>query len=157
MTIDDPTSPIARLQAFIDRCPFNRWMGMRALAATPEHVELSVVWREEFVSHPGRQSTHGGVISGIVDAAADYAVALHVGEPVPTVDLRIDFHRTATPGNLRARAKLIHLGGTLATAEASIYSQDGKLVASGRGVYFTGALKGSNGKAGAPSAPTRSA
>ncbi|MDF2463224.1 MAG: hypothetical protein K0Q43_1459 [Ramlibacter sp.] len=154
MPIDNATTSVARLQAFIDRCPFNRWMGMRALAATPDSVELSVAWKQDFVSHPGRQSTHGGILAGIVDAAADYAVALHVGEPVPTVDLRIDFHRTATPGDLRAEARVIHVGGTLATAEARIFSHDGKLVASGRGVYFTGALKANSEKAGVPAVTT---
>jgi uncharacterized protein (TIGR00369 family) len=70
------------------------------------------------------------------------------------VDLRIDFHRTATPGDLRAEARVIHVGGTLATAEARIFSHDGKLVASGRGVYFTGALKANSEKAGVPAVTT---
>jgi len=135
------SSSTDRVQAFIDRCPFNRWMGMRALAVGEEGIEVSVPWREEFVSHPGRQSTHGGILAAIVDAAGDYAVAWVVGEPVPTVDLRIDYHRVATPGTLRAKATVVHLGGTLATAETRIFGDDGKLVASGRAVYFTGALK----------------
>jgi uncharacterized protein (TIGR00369 family) len=56
---------------------------------------------------------------------------------VPTVDLRVDFHRTALPGSLIARANVIKLGGTLATAEAQIFAEDGALLASGRGVYLT--------------------
>jgi uncharacterized protein (TIGR00369 family) len=129
---------VDRIQAFIDRCPFNRWMGMRAEAVDDQGIEVSIPWRPEFVSHPGRRSTHGGILASIVDAAGDYAIATRVGEPVPTVDLRIDYHRTATPGALRARATILHLGGTIATAETKVFNHDGKLVASGRAVYFIG-------------------
>lgn len=136
------SATIEQIQTFIDRCAFNRWMGMRVLAADADGIEVSVTWREEFVSNPDRRSTHGGILASIVDAAGDYAVAAIVGKPVPTVDMRVDYHRVATPGDLRARAMVVHLGGTLSVAETRISDQQGRLVASGRAVYFTGALPG---------------
>jgi uncharacterized protein (TIGR00369 family) len=49
----------------------------------------------------------------------------------------VDFHRAAMPGPLLARASVIKLGGTLATAEARVLDESGALLASGRGVYLT--------------------
>ena len=43
----------------------------------------------------------------------------------------------AMPGPLLARARVIKLGGTLATAEAQLYDEHDALIASGRGVYLT--------------------
>ena len=51
--------------------------------------------------------------------------------------MRVDYHRAAMPGDLIARGKVIHNGSQFATAEAQIFDQDGKLLASGRGTYFT--------------------
>ena len=40
-------------------------------------------------------------------------------------------------GDLTARGKVIRFGSQFATAEAEIIDQDGKLIATGRGTYFT--------------------
>jgi uncharacterized protein (TIGR00369 family) len=59
------------------------------------------------------------------------------GRGVPTIDLRVDYHAAALPGDLTARGKVIRLGGQFSCAEAQVFAQDGKLLASGRGTYFT--------------------
>jgi uncharacterized protein (TIGR00369 family) len=51
--------------------------------------------------------------------------------------MRVDYHRTALPGPLVARARIVKLGGTVATAEAEVFDGNDRLVASGRGVYLT--------------------
>ena len=60
-----------------------------------------------------------------------------VQPPAPTVDLRVDFHRAAAPGDLRAVGRIIRMGGTFSTAEASVYDSENRLIASGRGLYYT--------------------
>ena len=77
------------------------------------------------------------ILASLIDLAGDYASCSKLGRGVPTIDMRIDYHRTALPGPLVARATIIKLGGTLATAEAKVFDEDEKLVASGRGVYLT--------------------
>ena len=64
-----------------------------------------------------------------------------VGMPVPTVDMRVDYHRAAMPGDLKCVARVVKLGGTNSVAEAYVYDGDEKLIASGRGTYFTAAAK----------------
>jgi uncharacterized protein (TIGR00369 family) len=94
-------------------------------------------WRDEFVSDRATGAAHGGILASLIDLAADYAITARLGRDVPTVDLRIDYHRRARPGQLVARATVIKLGGTLATAEARVFDGEDNLVASGRGVFLT--------------------
>jgi uncharacterized protein (TIGR00369 family) len=132
-----PAMDFAALDALVQNSPYHRWLGVRLKACSEAGIELTLPWREEFVSDPTIRYTHGGILATLIDLAADFAIAAKLGRGVPTVDLRVDFHRTALPGSLIARANVIKLGGTLATAEAQIFAEDGALLASGRGVYLT--------------------
>jgi uncharacterized protein (TIGR00369 family) len=121
--------------------PFNRWMGLGVLALDDDKIEIGLAWREEMISNPAARVTHGGILGALIDAAADFALAAKLGTPVPTVDLRVDYHRAAKPGNLKAVGRVVRLGGTNSVAEAQVYDLEGNLIASGRGVYFTAAAK----------------
>ena len=107
------------------------------LASDDTGLEVKAAWREDWVVNPDRRYTHGGILSAIVDVAADYAIAAKLGRPVPTIDLRVDFHKAAMPGDLTAKARVVRMGSQYSTAEASVYDLEGSLVASGRGTYFT--------------------
>ena len=130
MTID-------KLQKLITRGPFNQWLNFSILKMDDTGIEVKAAWREEWVVNPDRRYTHGGILAAIIDVAADYAIAAHLGRPVPTIDIRVDFHRAAMPGDLIAKAKIVRNGSQYSTAEAYVYDKDGALVASGRGTYFT--------------------
>ena len=121
--------------------PFNRWLGFKVLKMDASGLELKATWREDWVVGLERGYTHGGILASIIDVAADYAIAVQLGRPVPTVDLRVDYHKAAMPGDLIAKAKVVRMGGQYSTAEAYVYDKDGALVASGRGTYFTMAPK----------------
>ena len=125
------------LQTRLTANPFNAWMGLSITALDEETIEIRMTWREEMISNPQARRTHGGILSALVDVAADFMVAAKVGAPAPTVDLRVDFHRAAAPGDLRAVGRLIRIGGTFSTAEAAVYDSEDRLIASGRGLYYT--------------------
>ncbi len=128
---------LEQLQKLITRGPFNQWLNFTMLSASAEGIEVRAQWREEWVVNPERRYTHGGILAAIVDVAADYAIAARLGGPVPTIDLRVDYHKAAMPGDLTAKAKVVRMGSQYSTAEAYVYDKDGALVASGRGTYFT--------------------
>lgn len=128
---------IEKLQELITRGPFNKWLNFTVLRAGADGVEIRAAWREEWIVNPERRYTHGGVLAAIIDVAADYAIAAQLGRPVPTIDLRVDYHKAAMPGDLTAKARIVRMGSQYSTAEASLYDKDGELVASGRGTYFT--------------------
>jgi uncharacterized protein (TIGR00369 family) len=125
------------LAAMVENSPFHRWLGVQLKRLDTDSIEIAMPWREEFVSHPTIRYTHGGILAALIDLAADYAIAAKLGRGVPTVDMRVDFHKTAMPGGLVAKARAIKLGGTLATAEAQVFDDAGALIASGRGAYLT--------------------
>lgn len=128
---------VEKLQQLITRGPFNKWLNFTVLKIDEEGIEIEAAWREEWVVNPDRRYTHGGILAAIVDVAADYAIAARFGRPVPTIDVRVDYHKAAMPGDLTAKARIIRMGSQYSTAEANVYDQQGGLVASGRGTYFT--------------------
>jgi uncharacterized protein (TIGR00369 family) len=129
------------VQALVTRAPFHRWLGLTVTAVHDDGIELTAKWREEWVVNTDRGFTHGGVLAALIDLAADWAMVKHTGRGVPTVDLRVDYHRPALRGDLTARGKVIRSGSQFATAEAQIFDAEGKLLASGRGTYFTAPSK----------------
>ncbi len=128
---------LEQIQALITRAPFHQWLGLTALAVGDDSIEIRATWREEWVVNVERRYTHGGILAALIDLAADFALVKQTGRGVPTIDMRIDYHRAAMPGDLIARGKVIRAGSQFATAEAEIFDLDGKLIASGRGTYFT--------------------
>ncbi len=137
MSDTQPFASLERFQALMTRCPFNRWLQLQAKAVSREGVEIFLPWRDELLSSPEAQSMHGGVLAALIDTAASYAVAVHVDRGIPTVDLRIDYHKFAKPGDYIAKGRAIQVGRTLSFGEAQVYNAEGVLVASGRGVFLT--------------------
>jgi uncharacterized protein (TIGR00369 family) len=132
---DDIT--LEHVQALITRAPFHQWLGLTVVAVGDDSVEIKAKWREEWVVNVERRYTHGGILAALIDLAADFALIKQTGRGVPTIDMRVDYHRAAMPGDLIARGKVIRMGSQFSTAEAELIDKDGKVVASGRGTYFT--------------------
>lgn len=128
---------VEHVQALITRGPYHQWLGLKVLAVSDDGVDLQAKWREEWVVNPERRYTHGGVLAALVDLAADWALVRRTGRGVPTIDLRVDYHAAAMPGDLLVKGRVVKAGGQFSTAEAHVYDAQGKLLASGRGTYFT--------------------
>ncbi len=132
---------LEQVQALVTRAPFHQWLGLTVLAVTDDSIEIKATWREEWVVNPERRYTHGGILAALIDLGADWAMVKQTGRGVPTIDMRVDYHRAAMPGDLIARGKVVRFGSQFSTAEAELIDKDGKLVASGRGTYFTASPK----------------
>ena len=128
---------LEQIQAIVTRAPFHQWLGLRVVAVSDDSIEINATWREEWVVNTERRYTHGGILAALVDLAADWAMVKTTGRGVPTIDLRVDYHRPSIRSDLVARGKVVRAGGQFATAEARIFDLGGQLVASGRGTYFT--------------------
>ena len=131
-----------KVQQMITRGPYHQWLGLQVTALHEDGIELKATWREEWVVNPDRRYTHGGVLAALVDLAADWAMVSKTGRGVPTIDLRVDYHSAAMPGDLIARGKVVRMGSMISTAEAHVFDAKGKLLASGRGTYLTSPPKG---------------
>jgi uncharacterized protein (TIGR00369 family) len=81
-------------------------------------------------------SVHGGYAAALLDTVLGCAIhsALDRGVGYTTVELKVNYVRgmTIQTGLVRAEGTVIHLGRTLATAEAKLYGRDdGRLYAHG--------------------------
>src|SRR5262252_5210660 len=101
---------VEHVQTMITRAPYHQWLGLKVNAIHDDGIELTATWREEWVVNPGRRDTHGGVLAALIDLAADWAMIKKLGRPVPTIDLRVDFHSPAMPGDLICRGKIVKFG-----------------------------------------------
>ena len=125
------------VEQLLRRSPFHQWLGLKVLKVEADGVELKATWREEWVVHPERRYTHGGILASLVDVAADWAMVTRTRRGVPTIDMRVDYHAAAMPGDLIARGRIIKWGNQFSVAEVRVFDQGGKLLASGRGTYLT--------------------
>lgn len=128
---------VERVQTMITRAPYHQWLGLKVNAVHDDGIELTARWREEWVVNPERRYTHGGILAALIDMAADWAMIKKLGRPVPTIDLRVDFHSPAMPGDLTCRGKVVKVGNQFSSSESFVFDTSGKLVASGRGTYLS--------------------
>jgi uncharacterized protein (TIGR00369 family) len=131
------TMTLQQVQELIGSRPYHKWLGLEVQSLHDDGIEIKAKWREEWVVNPQARYTHGGILAALVDIAADFALVKHTGRGVPTIDMRVDYHASAMPGDLIARGKVVKLGRQFSVAEASIFDEKGTLLASGRGTYFT--------------------
>ena len=128
---------VERVQTMITRAPYHQWLGLKVNAVHDDGIELTARWREEWVVNPERRYTHGGILAALIDLAADWAMVKKLGRPVPTIDLRVDFHSPAMPGDLTCRGKIVKVGSQFSSSESFVLDTSGKLLASGRGTYLS--------------------
>jgi uncharacterized protein (TIGR00369 family) len=118
---DFPAAPIAATLGF---APIELEHGVAVFAGKPER----------FVYNP-LGGVHGGWSATLLDSAMGCAVhtTLPAGKAYTTVDLSVHLVRALTDraGTVRAEARVIHGGGTIATAEGRIVGPDGTLYAHG--------------------------
>ena len=134
---DGASLTLEQIQALVTRAPYHQWLGLKVVAVEDDGIELIAKWREEWVVNLERRFTHGGILAALVDLGADWAMVRKTGRGVPTIDMRVDFHAVALPGDLTIKGKIVRMGGQFSVAEARIFDAQGKLLASGRGTYLT--------------------
>jgi uncharacterized protein (TIGR00369 family) len=80
-------------------------------------------------------TVHGGIAATLLDSAMGCAVhtTLHEGEAYTTLELKVNFVRAITEatGRIVASGSVIHRGSRVATAEARLTDEDGRLLAHG--------------------------
>jgi uncharacterized protein (TIGR00369 family) len=129
-------------QARLTRGPFHQWLGLQLLALGEDTVEIKATWRAEWVVNPDRGNTHGGILAALVDIAADWALTSRLGRAVPTIDMRVDYHSFALPGDLVAKGRVVKFGKQFSVCESQVFDKEGRLLASGRGTYLTAPPQG---------------
>src|SRR5258707_13850955 len=126
-----------KVQALVTRAPSHKWLGLKVIAVHDDGIELTAAWREEWVVNPDRRNTHGGVLAALVDLGADWAMVTKTGRGVPTIDLGVDYHSAAMPGDLTVRGKVVRMGSQFSPAEDHLYAAQRMLLEWCRETVFT--------------------
>lgn len=127
---------VADVQELMDGSPYIRFHQMRCEAVDTEalRVVVRMPLRPELERRESGQ-WHGGAIAGLIDVAGDFALALAVGGPVPTINFRTDYLRPAVDTELIATAMVRRAGRTVGVVDVDVHDEAGRLIAVGRGCY----------------------
>lgn len=81
--------------------------------------------------HNPMGTLHGGIMTDLADASMGVALMSLLGEEesFTTLELKINFLRPVYEGELRAEAKVLHRGRTIALVESVLSNSEGKEVA----------------------------
>jgi uncharacterized protein (TIGR00369 family) len=124
------------IEAFFEGMPFADLLGIDVTEAADGHAEGHLEMRQDLSWNEDRVMAHGGVTFTLADTVGGAALVSVVDQPVPTIDMRIDYLEAGT-GDLFAEADVVRLGNDVGTVDVAVYADDMQ-VADARGVYKTG-------------------
>jgi len=124
-------------KAFFEGMPFAQHLGVEVTECENGHAEGTLEMREELSWNENQLMAHGGVTFTLADTVGGAALVSVVDQPVPTIDMRIDYLGVAS-GDIRAEADVVGEVGDVGTVDVDVYGvDDGTHLASARGVYKT--------------------
>ena len=147
----DPEIVSSLKNLFEEKILFNKLLGLKLNAATGVHVVASMAMRPDLIGNFSEGRLHGGVISAALDTTGGIAVTAALCARYPnetyeqhaarfarlgTIDLRIDYLRPGISTQFQMRAQVIRLGARIANTRMEFFGSDGKLLATGNGVYI---------------------
>ncbi|CAG1008087.1 acyl-CoA thioesterase [Myxococcaceae bacterium] len=122
----------SELGALFASASFHRTLGA-TISSEREGVEIRAALDSRFESIPGR--LHGGVVASLLDSAGTWALVAKTGEVFTTVDLRVDYLRPTSPGNVVVSGTIVSCGMSVARASASLVDGEGRLCATATGTF----------------------
>ena len=129
---------VQQIQERLLHSPFNALLDLEVVTADSEkrEVVMRLKMRPEFERLAGSGQWHGGPIAAAIDTVGDYALAMLLGKPLPTINLRVDYLR---PGKdtLTLVARIRRSGKTVGLVDVDVLDEAGALVALGRANYST--------------------
>jgi uncharacterized protein (TIGR00369 family) len=123
--LTDKTFKIA--SQFIEALPHARALGMKLTLIEPGVVEITMPYSEHLIGDPETGVIHGGAVSALMDTCGGAAVMCHPEASLgtATIDLRIDYMRSAVPGQaITARAECYHVTRSVAFVRAAAMDDD---------------------------------
>jgi uncharacterized protein (TIGR00369 family) len=124
-------------KVFFEGMPFAQHLGVEVTECENGHAEGTLEMREELSWNENQLMAHGGVTFTLADTVGGAALVSVVDQPVPTIDMRIDYLSAAT-GDLYATADVVRCGDDVGTVDVDVYAaDDDTLLADARGVYKT--------------------
>lgn len=136
---------------FEEKVVFNHVLGLKITHLHPDRVAARIDMKPELIGHYTHHRLHGGAISAGLDATGALAIMaasagrhmhesplqrLHRFTKLGTIDLRVDYLRSATGSHFELRAEVLRLGSRVATTRMEFLGADGQLLAVGSAAYI---------------------
>jgi len=112
---------------FIEAIPHAQTLGLKLEDIGAGRAVISMPYDDRLVGDPQTGVIHGGAVSAMLDTCCGTAVMSHPAQPgaTATIDLRIDYMRTATPGQtLVTTADCYHITRNVAFVRATAVDDD---------------------------------
>lgn len=126
-------------QLFNEMIPFNQYVGMQLLDIEDGFAKALIPFRNELVGDPRTLAIHGGVIATALDAIGGFAgmtTLSSMEDKISTIDMRIDYLRSARNCNVIVEGRISRNGNRIITTNMKAYREDdGTLLAEGKAVY----------------------
>ena len=126
---------LARLQAAFAQVAYARLLGLELVEVARGTALLALTVRPELTRMEGIM--HGGALASLMDTASAFAVLtlLTPAEATVTVDLTLHFLRPISSGQVKARARVLRAGRSLATVVIEATNEADELVATALTTY----------------------
>jgi uncharacterized protein (TIGR00369 family) len=117
-----------QMRDFLPKIPFNMLLGVKLTRVHREGVTIECALRHELTNSAG--VAHGGVAAAMADVAVGMAINRHFGgkRKITTVEMKINYFRPASEGQIFARSHLLRLGSTLGIGRVDLRDAKGNLI-----------------------------
>ena len=137
-------------EIFEHQFSFNKLIGLRVESFAPESPRLAFDMRPELVGSHLHNRLHGGVIATALDTVGGFAVVVAIAEKhahetaeqiamrfgrFGTIDLRVDYLHQGIGSSFHASAKVMRLGGRIASVRMELKNDADLLIATGTAAY----------------------
>lgn len=115
---------VRSLDDFLQRVPYVRFLGMRVELAGDEMTAV-LPFADHLVGNPSLPALHGGVIGAFLEMTALAQLALaQPGQRAPkTIDITVDYLRSARAQDTYARATLRKVGRRVANIQVEAWQE----------------------------------
>lgn len=113
---------------FVSVLPHCRLLNMSVDHAEGSTVIMRLPYSEALIGNPENGVIAGGSITTLMDTACGTAafVGLPGNELCPTLDLRMDYFKSAQPGkDLVAKAEIVRITNSVVFTRAEVYQEEG--------------------------------
>ncbi|MGD0586231.1 MAG: thioesterase family protein [Oryzomonas sp.] len=139
-------------EVFEHSSPFNEVLGIRVESLDPGSPQLAFDMRQELIGsiHHNRR-LHGGAIASALDTIGGFAVAVAIAEKYAeetseqivirfgrfaTIDMQVNYLHQGIGRSFHASAKVVRLGGRIASVQMELKNEAGLLIATGTAAYI---------------------